>query len=268
MKLKHFQRASQLLSTVLYNGYIAGFVSGIIYQGTLKYIPCPGLNCYSCPSAVMSCPIGALQLFVAYGKTHFSFYVTGCISAIGALTGRLVCGWACPFGLFQDMLYKIPSIKIPIPQPLTYIRYIILFLVVGIIALTTQEPWFCKLCPAGTIEASLPMITLNKDLRHQTGTLFLFKAIILFLCIAWMIFSKRPFCRVFCPLGTLYSFFNRVGMLSIAVDTSKCIQCSVCLRECPMDIHIYKDGPDSSQCIRCFRCVRCPAGAIRIRWLS
>ncbi|MBT2158427.1 4Fe-4S binding protein [Clostridioides difficile] len=30
---------------------------------------------------------------------------------MGALVGRFVCGWLCPFGLIQDLLHKIPFLK-------------------------------------------------------------------------------------------------------------------------------------------------------------
>ena len=51
----------QLLFTAVTNGYLYGFLNGKIYRGSLKYLCVPGLNCYSCPGAVASCPIGALQ---------------------------------------------------------------------------------------------------------------------------------------------------------------------------------------------------------------
>ena len=53
--------AVQLIFTILTNGYTYGYLRGKIYQGNLKYTCVPGLNCYSCPGALASCPIGALQ---------------------------------------------------------------------------------------------------------------------------------------------------------------------------------------------------------------
>ena len=37
----------------------------VIYQGPLKAVCHPGLNCYSCPAALLSCPVGATQNFIA-----------------------------------------------------------------------------------------------------------------------------------------------------------------------------------------------------------
>jgi polyferredoxin len=261
--MKRYQRAAQIFSTMLYNWYAYGFILGNIYQGRLKHFLCPGLNCYSCPAAVVSCPIGSIQLFAAYGTYHVSFYLLGMLSAIGALGGRIVCGWACPFGLVQDLLYKIPSPKRTLIRQLQYARYVCLFAVVLGVAYFTEEPWFCKFCPAGTLGAGIPLLSLNTELRLQIGTLFYVKAGLLAGFIAWMVVCKRPFCRTACPLGAIYSFFNKVSMLQLAVDDSKCVRCNACLKDCPMHIKIYDDGTASTQCIRCLRCTKCPSGAVR-----
>ena len=55
----------QLCFTALSNGYAAGFLQGTIYKGKLKSVCLPGLNCYSCPGALGSCPIGAFQAVLA-----------------------------------------------------------------------------------------------------------------------------------------------------------------------------------------------------------
>ena len=97
----------QILFTALTNGYIIGFFKGKIYTGKLKNICVPGLNCYSCPGALGSCPIGSLQAVMGSRKFSLSFYVIGFLMFTGSIFGRFVCGWICPFGLVQDLLSKI-----------------------------------------------------------------------------------------------------------------------------------------------------------------
>jgi len=264
--MKRFQRLFQIATAVLYNLSVQGFATGIIYQGIFKRIPCPGLNCYSCPGAVMACPIGALQLLVAYGRAHISLYVIGCLSLAGSLIGRMVCGWGCPFGLLQDLMHKIPSRKFAIHRSVQHLRYAVLFIVIGAIAYVTQEPWFCKLCPAGTLTAGIPLLSVHEYLREQIGMLFYVKMALLAGCLVWMILSKRPFCRTLCPLGAFYSMFNRISMVRIDVDPQRCTRCGVCLKDCPMDLTLEQGGASSDQCIRCFRCTSCPAHAVKITW--
>lgn len=101
----------QAAFTALTNGYVRGFAEGKIFTGSTKYVCVPGLNCYSCPGALGACPIGALQATLGSNKYQFAFYVLGFLMIFGALFGRLVCGFLCPFGLVQDLLHRIPLPK-------------------------------------------------------------------------------------------------------------------------------------------------------------
>lgn len=256
------QRISQILSTFIYNAYLKGFIIGTIYQGNIKFLNCPGFNCYSCPGAVSACPIGIIQFFAAHGAYYISFYTLGFLSVVGSIGGRLVCGWACPFGLLQDVLYKIKSPKWNIPAFFHYAKYPLLIVLVFIIPYLTKEPWFCKLCPVGTLEAGIPQVLYNPDLRQLAGRLFQIKVVILAVFLLWMIASKRPFCRTMCPLGAIYSLFNKVSFLRIEVDINRCIKCNKCYELCPVAIKVYEEGGASLKCIRCLRCTDCPVNAV------
>ena len=39
-----------------------------------------------------------------------------------------------------------------------------------------------------------------------------------------------------CLLGAFYGLFNKIALLSVKVDESKCVHCNACLRTCKMDI--------------------------------
>ena len=54
------RRLIQLYAALLTNANIKGFFTGQIYQGPLKTLCSPGLNCYSCPGASGACPLGSL----------------------------------------------------------------------------------------------------------------------------------------------------------------------------------------------------------------
>lgn len=97
----------QILAFVGSNAYVQGFLTGKIFKGMTKQICVPGLNCYSCPGAVGACPIGALQAVMGSMNYHFSYYVLGSLTLLGTILGRWVCGWLCPFGLVQDVMFKL-----------------------------------------------------------------------------------------------------------------------------------------------------------------
>ena len=260
----------QLLAALLYNLDFQGFASGQINQGQLKSVCVPGLNCYSCPGAVGACPVGALQgALVASGRS-LPFYVVGLLLAFGALLGRTVCGWLCPFGFIQDLLDKIPVPKIrkgAWSRRLSWLKYVVLagLVVVAplvLLAVTgVGTPAFCSwLCPAGTLEAGVPLLGMNEDLRAMIGPLFSWKAAVLIVVVALCVFMYRPFCRFLCPLGALYSFFNRFALLRWTVDETSCTHCGSCVASCKMDVMKVSDR----ECIQCGACARvCEQGAIR-----
>ena len=52
-----YRRVIQLVFAAISNSYLTGFATGTLYKGNLKMVCNPGLNCYSCPGAVMSCAL-------------------------------------------------------------------------------------------------------------------------------------------------------------------------------------------------------------------
>ena len=107
------RRFIQLYSFLLYNAHLKGFLKGDIFTGVSKGACVPGLNCYSCPGAVGACPLGALQNALAASNHRAPFYAVGILLLYGLIFGRTVCGFLCPFGLFQDLLHKIPQKQNP-----------------------------------------------------------------------------------------------------------------------------------------------------------
>lgn len=267
MKKNHFRRFArryvQLLAAVLYNCNFKGFATGKIWQGNTKGVCVPGLNCYSCPGAVAACPLGSLQTALLSSKYKFPYYVLGTFLLLGLFLGRFICGFFCPFGFLQELLHKIPTPKIQkssVTRGLSYLKYGILLIFVIAVPLITLAPGFCKyLCPAGTLEAGIPLTLLQERLRAMTGALFTWKVAVLILILLACVFCFRAFCRFLCPLGAIYSFFNPVSFFGIKVDQAKCIHCDACVRHCKMDVRKVCDR----ECIQCGECIgRCPASAI------
>ena len=259
-----FQRRVQLLAAAVVNGYAIGFAKGKIFTGGTKAVCVPVLNCYSCPGALGACPIGSLQAALGGSSRRFPFYVLGLLMLFGVALGRLICGLLCPFGLVQDLLFKIPSPKLRVPKkidkPLRWLKYAVLLVLVVLLpafAVTdtgVAPPYFCKyLCPAGTLEGGVPLLLANPSLRSLMGALFSWKA---------LVFIPRAFCRYLCPLGAFYSLFNRFSFYQIKLDKSKCTGCKKCEHACPMAVEVTK-GCGGPECIRCGKCRdACPAGAI------
>jgi polyferredoxin len=252
-----------------------------IYRGALKHLCFPGLNCYSCPAATMACPLGAIQNFITgfrmnlqAGLFHPGIYVAGSLGLVASFLGRAPCAWLCPFGLFQEVVYKLPVRKRDIWRPLRYGRHVMLVFFVLLLPFFLTDTagygvtWFCKfVCPAGTLEAGFPLLLLEPSLRDTLGLLFFHKVVVLALIISWSAVTLRPFCRTLCPLGLLLGFFNRASWLRLHFESAKCVECRVCTAICPAGVSFFdgRDDINSSHCIRCMRCLNfCPGASVRL----
>lgn len=274
-KMNSFRHKIQAFATLLTNGNVAGYISGQIYKGNIKNACVPGLNCYSCVGALGSCPIGSLQAVIGKSGGRFSFYVVGFLLLIGSLLGRFVCGFLCPFGFFQDLLHKIPFPKkirtMPKEKILVKLKYVILLVFVILLPMYlvndigNSYPYFCKfICPVGTLEGGIPLVLLNKAMRGSIGFLFVWKNVILLTTIILSIMIYRPFCKLICPLGAIYSLFNKVSFYRYQINCDKCINCGRCAKICLMNVDPVKEA-NHPECIRCGNCRKaCPKGAIEL----
>ena len=268
------RRLVQLYSALLFNAHLKGFIDGEIYVGKAKYACVPGFNCYSCPGAVGACPLGSIQNALASSGHQAGWYVLGILSLFGVILGRTICGWLCPLGLFQELLHKIPTLKIRksrITRALSWLKYIILAVFVVAVPLwyglkhNLPLPGFCKyICPAGTFEGAIGLLSnpANSAKFSMLGILFTRKFIIMLLIGLLCVFCYRSFCRFICPLGAIYGLFNRFNVIGVKVDSGRCNGCGSCVRSCGMDVRRVGDH----ECINCGMCMEvCAQKAISIK---
>ncbi len=268
------RRLVQLYSALLHNAYIKGFIDGKIYTGSTKYACVPGLNCYSCPGATGSCPLGALQNALASAGHRAGWYVLGIMLLFGVILGRTICGWLCPLGLIQELLHKIPTPKLwknRFTRILSWLKYIILAVFVIAMPLwfglrcQVPLPAFCKfICPAGTLEGAMGLLAhpANSSYYSMLGILFTRKFVIMVVIALACVFCYRTFCRFICPLGAIYGLFSRFNVIGVKVDAKRCNGCGACVRHCGMDVRFVGDH----ECIQCGRCMDvCHQNAITIK---
>lgn len=267
------RRLIQLYSALLYNAYVKGFISGKIYTGGAKILCVPGLNCYSCPGAVGACPLGALQNSLAASPYRAPAYALGILLLYGLILGRTICGFLCPMGLLQELIHKIPTPKLKKGRQTRLVsgaKYILLAVFVIALPLWYASkllpvPAFCKyICPAGTLEGALPLLSHpdNGFFLSVLGGLFNWKLIVLVLVLLLCLFAYRGFCRFLCPLGAIYGLFSKINFLGVRLDEDKCVDCGKCIKVCGMDIRHVGDR----ECIHCGDCIdHCPTSAISLR---
>ncbi|MBQ9729550.1 MAG: 4Fe-4S binding protein, partial [Clostridia bacterium] len=265
------RRLIQLYTALLYNANIKGFFQGGggIYKGNTKALCLPGMNCYSCPGAIGACPLGSLQNALMNSDTKAGAYVFGILILFGLLIGRTMCGFLCPVGLLQELIYKIKTPKLKkskVTRGLSYLKYVILVVLVVAVPLIysgvmASVPAFCKyICPAGTAEGAIALLSNpdNSASFGQLGYLFTWKMSVLIVIVVACIFVYRAFCRFLCPLGAFYGFFSKLALLGVKLDKNKCTDCGLCISVCKMDVKKVGDH----ECIQCGECISvCPSKA-------
>ncbi len=176
----------QVLAALCTNPFVQNYTTGQVYKGDLKQI-CARAELLLVSAAALSCPIGALQTAANNMRFDVSFYALGILFVVGALLGRFVCGFLCVFGLVQDLLYRIPVPKLSVPARLDRmmrkLKYAVLVLLVLVLPavlvddIGLSEPLFCEyVCPAGMVEAALPLLAAVEGLRASAGWQFVWKA--------------------------------------------------------------------------------------------
>jgi polyferredoxin len=166
---------------------------------------------------------------------------------LSIISGRLFCGKICPFGLFQDLLSKIPfPVKIKSFKADKYLRYIkYVFLLFMVILLISGR----MVRESGDNIGGNPMAAI------------MVTAIVVIVAIM----RERFFCKYLCYVGALFGLGNTISLFKYRLDEKKCIQCGICTKNCKMNLEPQKT-PNHLECIRCGKCKKvCPRNAITFK---
>jgi polyferredoxin len=203
---------------------------------------------------------------------RFPYFLVGFLGLVGMAVGRMACGWLCPFGFLQDLMKRISRRVVKLPRWMGHLKYVSLVVLAILLPFFLGDDWVSKLCPAGGVEGAIPWVVMptsdssslgGMDVRAAIGVLFWVKMTILAAFLIGMVFIKRPFCRTGCPLGAIFSLFNRLSLVRLRFDPAKCTECGICERLCPVDLKAHWEL-DSPECIKCLECTKCPTGAISV----
>jgi ferredoxin-type protein NapH len=267
MKFQLKRLVSQLFFLILANAGVANIKTGLCF---------PFFYCQACPTASAACPLRSLEVGVYKGNFAWKLilYPLLIIGLVGTLSGRAVCGWACPIGLLQRTtsrfarkLRNIPFVRrIGNHKIERYARYIKYVLLIGLVLATTALIgfMFTDICPVGFLTGTIPMLILYPG-RFIPAYYFWIALVIVILFLILIFTVERGWCRYFCPVGALLAPFNKVSYLYVDVNTTACVQCQLCSQACPMGINVPEMHRDS-ECILCGKCITaCPNNLIAFK---
>ncbi|MBN1538904.1 MAG: 4Fe-4S binding protein [Candidatus Thermoplasmatota archaeon] len=158
------------------------------------------------------------------------------IILLSAFLGRIFCGYSCPIGAVQELLYMIPLPKIKKGSKWLFMGIRWAFLLAMIIAGVLSGISLVNYFGAGSFFG----------LDIGSWTFYVFTALLLV-----SVFFYRPFCRLFCPIGALMSIFALIRGYRYERN-DKCVDCGMCERACPTD-----EARANDRKMECYVCGRC-----------
>jgi len=208
---------------------------------------------------------GLVQFFQAVGMGRYgiidTLMVLGAFILMTLIGVKLVCGWGCPVGALQEMLYHLPVFsgikKKRTPFWLSNSIRIILFLIFLILLFG----WIPGLQEQSIYRFINPFKLFEWDFRMTTP-------IIIAVILVPSIFYYRGYCQWVCPFGLLSWLIQDLSIFRVRVNRATCINCGKCVRACPTNAakDIYEGKRIKVDCFSCSRCLTvCPNGSLQYR---
>jgi polyferredoxin len=227
-------------------------LSFILYPVTFAYI--------SCPIITEAAGLG----IVAGGLVVFALLFLGSL-----LLGRLWCGWLCPSGGLQELLRFVADPRLRTTR-MDWLKYLVFL---GIFGGIGYAIWSA----GGLSTIDLLYRTENGISILAAGGVAVLIGPVIIILIFTLVFGRRGFCHTFCPFAPMLMIGRKIQnlfrwpALQLAADSTRCIDCGKCTRECPMSLDVnemLRQGQmENSECILCGNCAdTCLQGGIRYAW--
>ncbi len=185
----------------------------------------------------------------------FLFFVL--LAVVG---NKMICGWACPFGALQELIYSLPILrrikqkKLPFVWTNTIRAGLFLTMLVFLFGIIGGRK--------GTVIYHYvnPFNLFNLDFE----SLSILLTVIITLLGSLIIY--RPFCQLICPFGFISWIAEQFSIYRVRIDRDKCTQCGVCIKACPLEAAKGRVAGNRlpADCFSCARCLNvCPVDAIQ-----
>jgi polyferredoxin len=191
--------------------------------------------------------------------------------ASAPLVGRVFCGYVCPKGAAQELVFiRRWRLKIPtrVDRVLRLLPYVSLAVLIVLPVVYHRRLW----------TEMDPYLWLFQLHGHWPGL------VMLGLVLPLSLFVMRPFCRYLCPLVPIFRLLSRPTLLRRRTDQDLCRACKSGVKSCDFDVITLAppkrrkkkgdDAPDPSkakpackfnaaECLQCGSCGHaCPRKAI------
>ena len=179
---------------------------------------------------------------------------------LAIIGNKIICGWACPMGALQELIYKLPLLKKIKSKKLPFVLtntiragvfIIMLLFLFGVVGSKRGMVIYHYINPFNlfNLEFELQSILIAVDI-----------------ILVFSFFIYRPFCQFICPFGFVSWIAERISIFRIRIDKEKCTECGACIKACPLEAAkgrvSGKIAP--ADCFSCARCLKvCPVDAVK-----
>jgi ferredoxin-type protein NapH len=224
---------------------------------TIGWLRCPYgvpfVSCMSCP--LRSCP-----------GTWLQPYFLALIGISSLAVGRAFCGWACPMGLIEEVLGRVPRLRLErlkgfagADRWLKWLKWPALAAVIYLVFALNYPPG--RGHPYVVRTGSAFNLDAIRVAWGMGGRAYCMRAAILGAALVGAVVLMRAWCRYCCPFGALLGLFNKISFIKLWRDEATCENCSKYPREC-----VQHTVPGTTDCIICGDCISgCPRDAIGLR---
>ena len=183
---------------------------------------------------------------------------------IALFLGRVFCSWVCPISFILELFDRIRKIverRRILRNRLLVAKKVLWFTLIAelLLSLVLGAPLFVFLSPPGLVGREIMMLVFFKK--------FAVEGVIILLIVVLELFTRRCYCRSFCPLGGLLAFLGRKRSLRMHVEPARCTQCGRCEKACPMGLLPHIGEGTSAYCWNCGECLdSCRHNALNFSW--
>jgi Pyruvate/2-oxoacid:ferredoxin oxidoreductase delta subunit len=171
---------------------------------------------------------------------------------LAVVANKMICGWACPFGSLQELIYSIPILRRIKQRKLPFVL-------------------------TNTIRAALFALVLlflfgiiggrkGTVIYHQLNPFNLFNLDFETVSILLTVILASLGSFIVYPFGFISWIAERFSIIRVRIDKDKCTECGVCIKACPLEAakgRVY-DKRLTADCFSCARCLNvCPVDAIQ-----
>ncbi|MFO7612340.1 MAG: 4Fe-4S binding protein [Clostridia bacterium] len=224
-------------------------------SGTVLFSFIPNVSLHAvCPFGGIESIISLVTAGTLVPKLQASTLVVSALVLVLTLVfGAVFCSFVCPLGTIQEWFGKIGKkifktrynrfIPARIHNILRHFRYVSL---AATILLTYN---------------AAKLVFLEVDPYYAMYHFFTDEAtigglIVLGITLVGSLFVERPWCKYACPYGAALGLLSKISIFKIKRKTAACNTCTLCDRQCPMNIEISRMKTiGHSHCIRCMDCV-------------